>query len=95
MHGSFGVGACVQCVDLAGREIARGLVSYSAAELDKIKGRHSREIEATLGYKMGDEVIHRDDLVRLERADGDAPRSGAAAREPGTAASRLAEGEPS
>ena len=53
------------------------------------------EIEATLGYKMGDEVIHRDDLVRLERADGDAPRSGAAAREPGTAASRLAEGESS
>jgi glutamate 5-kinase len=69
VHGSFGVGACVHCVDLAGREFARGLVSYSAAELDKIKGRHSRDIETTLGYKMGDEVIHRDDLVRLERAE--------------------------
>jgi glutamate 5-kinase len=68
IRGSFGVGACVQCLDLEGREFARGLVSYSAAELDKIKGRHSREIEATLGYKMSDEVIHRDDLARLERA---------------------------
>jgi glutamate 5-kinase len=68
IRGGFGVGACVQCLDLEGREFARGLVSYSAAELDKIKGRHSREIETTLGYKMSDEVIHRDDLVRLERA---------------------------
>ncbi len=67
VRGGFGRGACVQCVDLAGREIARGLVSYSAAALDKIKGRHSREIEATLGYKMSDEVIHRNDLVCLER----------------------------
>ncbi len=60
-----------------GHEFARGLVSYSAAELDKIKGRHSREIEATLGYKMGDEVIHRDDLVAPERLtshEGDRPR---------------------
>jgi hypothetical protein len=69
VRGSFGVGACVQCLDLAGHELARGLVSYSAAELDKIKGRHSREIESTLGYKMSDEVIHRDDLVRLARPD--------------------------
>jgi glutamate 5-kinase len=69
VRGAFGAGACVQCLDLEGREFARGLVSYSAAELDKIKGRHSREIETTLGYKMGDEVIHRDDLVRLAKGD--------------------------
>ena len=69
IDGDFGVGACVQCKDLAGQEFARGLVSYSAAELEKIKGRHSREIEAILGYKMGDEVIHRDDLVRLAKGD--------------------------
>lgn len=69
IDGDFGVGACVRCKDLAGREFARGLVSYSAAELDKIKGRHSREIEGILGYKMGDEVIHRNDLVRLTKGD--------------------------
>ncbi len=65
VRGTFGVGACVQCIGLDGREFARGLVSYSAGELDKIKGRHSREIEAALGYKVGDEIIHRNDLVLL------------------------------
>ena len=65
VRGTFGVGACVQCIGLDGREFARGLVSYSAGELDKIKGRHSREIEATLGYTVSDEIIHRNDLVLL------------------------------
>lgn len=67
VRGAFGVGACVQCFDLGGREIARGLASYGAAELEKIAGRHSRDIESLLGYSRGDEVIHRNDLVRLER----------------------------
>jgi glutamate 5-kinase len=66
IRGSFGVGACVHCLGLDGREFARGLVNYSAAELERIKGRHSREIEAALGYKVSDEIIHRDDLVVLE-----------------------------
>jgi glutamate 5-kinase len=63
VEGHFGVGACVRCVGLDGTEFARGLVSYSAAELDRIKGRHSRDIESILGYKVSDEVVHRDDLV--------------------------------
>jgi glutamate 5-kinase len=66
VRGSFGVGACVHCLGLDGREFARGLVNYSAAELEKIKGRHSREIESTLGSKVSDEIIHRDDLVVLQ-----------------------------
>ena len=61
--GSFGVGDCVRCVGPDGREFARGLVNYTALEVDKIKGAHSREIERLLGYKGSDEVIHRDDLV--------------------------------
>ena len=65
VRGSFGVGACVYCLGLDGREFARGLVNYSATELDRIKGRHSREIETALGYKVSDEIIHRDDLVLL------------------------------
>jgi glutamate 5-kinase len=68
VRGTFGVGACVQCIGLDGHELARGLVNYSAAELEKIKGRHSREIEATLGYKVSDEIIHRDDLVVMHES---------------------------
>jgi len=53
----------VRCVGPEGREFARGLVNYTAPEIDKIKGAHTREIETLLGYKGSDEVIHRDDLV--------------------------------
>ncbi|MFQ5665480.1 MAG: glutamate 5-kinase [Candidatus Binatia bacterium] len=63
VQGRFSSGACVRCVDTHGREFARGLVNYSAAELGKIKGVHSARIEAVLGYKLTDEVIHRDNLV--------------------------------
>ena len=42
-----------------------GLVNYSAAELQRIKGIHSSAIEAVLQYKVSDEIIHRDDLVLL------------------------------
>ncbi len=66
VHGSFGVGECVRCLDAGGREFARGLVNYSAHELDRIKGLHTSKIEKVLGYKAYDEIIHRDDLVLLE-----------------------------
>ena len=65
VRGIFGVGECVRCVDLDGREFARGLVNYSAQELNQIKGLHTSRIEKVLGYKAYDEIIHRDDLVVL------------------------------
>jgi glutamate 5-kinase len=68
IRGTFGAGECVSCLDPQGHEFARGLVSYGSAEVKKIKGLHSKEIEAVLGYRIGDEVIHRDDLVVLQSA---------------------------
>jgi glutamate 5-kinase len=65
IKGSFDRGDLVTCVGPRGKEFARGLVNYSASELEKIKGLRSNEIEITLGYKYSDEVIHRDDLVVL------------------------------
>jgi glutamate 5-kinase len=46
-------------------EIARGVVRYSAHELDQIKGLHSDQIREQLGYDYGDEVIHHNDMVIL------------------------------
>jgi glutamate 5-kinase len=63
VDGTFGVGDCVRCVGPEGHEFARGLVNYAAADVDKIRGAHTRDIERLLGYKASDEVIHRDDLV--------------------------------
>ncbi len=65
VRGSFGVGECVRCLDAEGREFARGLVNYSAHELERIKGLRTNGIEKVLGYKVYDEIIHRDDLVLL------------------------------
>lgn len=65
VRGSFGVGECVRCLDMQGREFARGLVNYSAQELNQIRGLHTSKIEKLLGYKAYEEIIHRDDLVIL------------------------------
>jgi glutamate 5-kinase len=65
VRGVFGVGECVRCLDLTGKEFARGLVNYSAQELNRIRGLHTSRIEKVLGYKAYEEIIHRDDLVIL------------------------------
>ena len=45
------------------RRIARGVSQYSAADVRRVAGRHSRDIEAVLGYNYGGNIIHRDDLM--------------------------------
>lgn len=61
--GDFSRGDMVLCVDARGREVARGLVNYAAAEARKIIGRPSAEIVERLGYQHSEELIHRDNLV--------------------------------
>ena len=46
-----------------GREVARGLPAYSADDARRIMRHKSGEIEAILGYRGRDEMIHRDDLA--------------------------------
>ncbi len=65
VEGDFSRGEVVVCVDEEGREVARGLVNYSADEARRIMGRPSSEIEAILGYRDEEELIHRDNLVLL------------------------------
>jgi glutamate 5-kinase len=63
VEGAFGAGDCVRCLAPEGAEVARGIVNYGSAELRKIQGAHTRDIDTILGYKVCDEVIHRDDMV--------------------------------
>jgi glutamate 5-kinase len=65
VEGEFQRGALVACLDPEGREVARGLVNYSASEARAIKGLPSDRIEATLGYADEPELIHRDNLVLI------------------------------
>lgn len=63
--GEFERGEVVSCRDEAGREIARGLTNYGAADTRRILRTPSAEIETKLGYVDAPELIHRDDLVLL------------------------------
>jgi glutamate 5-kinase len=65
ISGEFQRGAVVAVLDTKGRDIARGLINYSAAEARRIAGKASGEIENILGYVDEPELIHRDNLVLL------------------------------
>ncbi|MBI5555202.1 MAG: glutamate 5-kinase [Elusimicrobia bacterium] len=65
VEGNFRLGDMVTVVAEDGDEIARGLVSFPSAEIEKIKGQKTSEIMKILGHKDYDEVIHRDNLVIL------------------------------
>ena len=61
VEGEFAAGDPVELAGADGRAVARGLVAYDAAELPALLGRSTRE----LGLR---EVVHRDDLVVLQRS---------------------------
>lgn len=63
VEGGFERGDVVAVRDQAGRELGRGLSAYGAEEARAIAGRRSADIEAILGYRGRDEMIHRDDLA--------------------------------
>lgn len=63
--GNFARGEVVSVLDAQGREIARGLINYSADETRRIMRKPSDEIESILGYVDEPELIHRDNLVLL------------------------------
>ncbi len=65
VDGSFERGDAVVVQDLDGAVLARGLCAYAAADARRIAGRRSEEIEAVLGWRGRDEMVHRDDLVVL------------------------------
>jgi glutamate 5-kinase len=65
VEGEFDRGQTVRIFAPDGREIARGLTQYRAADVRAIKGLHSAQIAETLGYDYGPEVVHRDDMVIL------------------------------
>jgi glutamate 5-kinase len=63
--GRFEVGDTISVMTVDGAEIARGIAAYSDSDATRILGRKSSEIEAILGFRGRDELIHRDDLVIL------------------------------
>jgi glutamate 5-kinase len=46
-----------------GSEIAKGVVDYSSEELNRIKGKHTNQIEEILGYKNYDNFVRRENAA--------------------------------
>lgn len=65
VDGQFHRGDPVSVRDAEGRELARGLSAYDAEDARRIAGSRSDAIEAILGWRGRDEIVHRDDLVVL------------------------------
>ena len=65
IDGFFKKGENVLVLDQNNNHLARGLSSFSSEEIDKIKGKQSKEIEKILGYLSKTEIIHKDDMVLL------------------------------
>ena len=65
LDGDFSRGDAVVVMDPQGTPLARGLSAYGSADAARIIGHKSGEIEALLGWRGRDELIHRDDLVLL------------------------------
>ncbi|MBX3582800.1 MAG: glutamate 5-kinase [Rhizobiaceae bacterium] len=63
VSGRFSRGDTVAVLSPDGREIARGLVAYDAADAVKIAGLKTEQIEAVLGHQARSAMVHRDDLV--------------------------------
>ncbi|MDF1662118.1 MAG: glutamate 5-kinase [Planctomycetota bacterium] len=67
VEGQFDIGAVVAIKNLTGATIAQGLVDYSSDHIRLIRGHNSEEVTELLGSKHDDEVVHRDNLVLLNR----------------------------
>ena len=66
---AFDIGDVVTVRDPGGNEIARGVAQYAAADITRIMGCHSDDIDDILGFSNGATIIHRNDLVHT-RSEG-------------------------
>jgi glutamate 5-kinase len=63
IEGRFERGDPVTIVGPDGTVLGRGLSAYTSSDAERIAGHRSDQIEAVLGWRGRDEIIHRDDLV--------------------------------
>ena len=75
-EGQFERGDAVDVLNPQGGVLARGLTAYSRADVLRIMGRRSTEIEQLVGFRGRDEIIHRDDLVLRGGGDGNSGEQG-------------------
>ena len=65
IKGNFEKGENILILDQNENQLARGLASFNSTEIEKIKGKQSKDIEVILGYFSKSEIIHKDNMVKL------------------------------
>ena len=65
-EGDFRFGDLVELRNSEGVALGRGLINYSAVQVNLIAGKQTREIAGILGSKDYDEIIHRNNLALAE-----------------------------
>lgn len=66
IEGTFCRGDAVELVNSEKVRIGVGLVNYKKDDVEKVKGRHTDEMESQLEYFDSIEVIHRDNMVIMK-----------------------------
>ncbi|MDQ6976616.1 MAG: glutamate 5-kinase [Ghiorsea sp.] len=65
-EGQFDKGECVEVWN-QGVLVARGLTNYNSDDMYKLLGKHTKDIENTLGYVDFKSMVHQDNLVMLNK----------------------------
>ncbi len=65
VEGEFQRGDIAEIYDPHGHNVGYGITNYGSADIEAIRGKHSKQITALLGYDYGAEVVHRNNLVVL------------------------------
>ncbi len=63
VSGTFKVGDAVSIVSESGAELGRGLARYAASDVSRLAGGQSEQISERVDNHVGDEIVHRDDIV--------------------------------
>lgn len=69
VNGRFSQGDAVNVIAENGEPVAIGMVNYHSGDIKKIMGAKTSEIEARLGFRHDDEVIHKDNLVLFKELE--------------------------
>ena len=63
VSGKFERGDPIEILASDSRKLGQGLSAYASHEAEAIKGKHSSDFEAILGYPARSVIIHRDDMA--------------------------------
>ena len=65
INGRFDRGDVIKILSIKNIKIGIGVIAYDSNDAKKIMGKNSKNIKNILGYEGRDEIIHKDDLVKI------------------------------